>query len=51
MEGIYSTTVNMSTIDESPMAYKDMNEIIENIKDTAEIICFIKPVINIKAAE
>ena len=33
------------------MAYKDMNEIIENIKYTAEIICFIKPVINIKAAE
>lgn len=51
MEGIYSTTVDMSTIDESPMAYKDMNEILENIKDTADVLYIIKPVINIKAAD
>ena len=49
MEGIYSTSVNISTIDESPMAYKPMEEIIENIKPTADILYFIKPAINIKA--
>ena len=38
MDGIYSTTVNKSTIDESPFAYKPMEEIIENIADTAEIV-------------
>jgi len=51
MEGIYSTTVNKSTIDESPMAYKPMEEIIENIRDTVEIIDIIKPIYNFKAAE
>lgn len=49
MEGIYSTTVNRSTIDESPMAYKSKEEIIELIDPTCEIIQFLKPVINIKA--
>ena len=43
MEGIYSTTVNRSTIDRSPMAYKPMDEIIENIRDTVEITD-IKPI-------
>lgn len=51
MEGIYSTTVNRSTIDESPMAYKPMDEIIENIRDTVEITDIIKPIYNFKAAE
>ena len=51
MEGIYSTTVNKSTIDESPMAYKPMDEIIGNIGDTAEIVRIIKPLYNFKAAE
>ncbi len=51
MEGIYSTTVNKSTVDESPFAYKPMEEIIENITDTAEIVKIIKPVYNFKAAE
>jgi RNA-splicing ligase RtcB len=51
MDGIYSTTVNRSTIDESPMAYKPMGEIIENIGDTAEIVDNIKPLYNFKAAE
>ena len=49
MEGIYSTTVNESTLDESPMAYKDMGEIMENIEPTAEVIKVIKPVYNFKA--
>ena len=51
MKGIYTTSVNKSTIDESPMAYKPMQEIIENIKDTVEIIDIIKPIYNFKAGE
>ena len=51
MKGIYSTTVNQSTIDESPFAYKPMESIIENVKDTVEIVNVIKPVYNFKASE
>ena len=51
MEGIYSTCVGMATIDESPMAYKDMNEIVKLIEPTAEILFFVKPKINIKATD
>ena len=51
MEGIYTTCVSSSTIDESPMAYKPMEEIVENIKDTAEIVKIIKPIYNFKAGE
>ncbi len=50
MEGIYTTSVNSSTIDESPMAYKNPDEIIKAIQDTAEIIDIIKPVYNFKAS-
>lgn len=51
MEGIYTTSVNQSTIDESPMVYKDMQEIIDNIQDTVEIERIIKPIYNFKASE
>ena len=51
MKGIYTTSVSQSTIDESPMAYKPMNEILEYIKDTVEIVKIIKPVYNFKASE
>lgn len=51
MKGIYTTSVNQSTIDESPMVYKPIEEIIENIKDTVEIIKIIKPIYNFKASE
>ena len=51
MTGIYSTCVVPDTLDESPMAYKSIDEIIENIGPTAEIICRIKPIYNFKAAE
>lgn len=51
MKGIYTTSVSQSTIDESPMAYKPMNEILEHIKDTVEIVKIIKPVYNFKASE
>lgn len=49
MEGIYTTCVNTSTIDESPMAYKPMGEIMENVKDTVDIVDVIKPLYNFKA--
>lgn len=51
MEGIYTTSVNQSTIDESPMAYKPIDEIVENIKDTVYIYDIIKPIYNYKASE
>ena len=51
MEGIFTTSVGMSTIDESPMAYKSLEEIVENIEDTVEIIDILKPVYNFKAGE
>ena len=51
MAGIYTTCVNTATLDESPMAYKNMNEIVANIEPTAEIIAHIKPIYNFKAAE
>lgn len=51
MKGIYTTSVSQSTIDESPMAYKPMDEILEHIKDMVEIVKIIKPVYNFKASE
>ena len=49
MSDVYSTSVCPETIDESPMAYKPMQEIIDAIGDTVEIIDIIKPVYNFKA--
>lgn len=51
MQNIYSTCVNESTIDESPMVYKPMDDIINNIKDTVDIVKIIKPIYNFKASE
>ena len=51
MDGIYTTSVNKDTIDEAPMVYKPMEEIIEHIKDTVEIEKIIKPIYNFKASE
>ena len=51
MTGVYTTSVCESTIDESPMAYKPMDEIINNIKDTVDIVDILKPVYNFKASE
>lgn len=51
MAGIYTTCVNPATLDESPMAYKSIDEIIANIEPTAEIIAHLKPIYNFKAAE
>lgn len=49
MEGIFSTSVCKSTIDEAPMAYKDKDVIINAIQDTAIILDTVKPILNIKA--
>jgi RNA-splicing ligase RtcB len=49
MKGIYTTSVCTETIDESPMAYKPMQEIIECVQPTVEIKKIIKPVYNFKA--
>lgn len=50
MSGIYSTCIIPDTLDESPMAYKNMDEIVQNIEPTATIVCTIKPIYNFKAA-
>lgn len=51
MSGIFSTCINESTIDEAPMAYKRIEDIINNIGDTVDIINIIKPVYNFKAGD
>jgi RNA-splicing ligase RtcB len=51
MGNIYTTSVSMETLDEAPMAYKSINDIIDNIGDTVEIIDIIKPTYNFKASE
>lgn len=48
MEGIYTTSVQESTLDESPQAYKPMEEIINAIGDTAELLHILKPIYNFK---
>lgn len=51
MKGIYSSSVRRDTIDESPMVYKPLQEIIDNIQDTVEIVKIIKPIYNFKASD
>lgn len=51
MDGIFTTSVSSETVDEAPMVYKPMDEIVENIKDTVDILEIIKPVYNFKASE
>lgn len=51
MNGIYTTSVNEETIDEAPMVYKPMQDIIDCIGDTVEIEKIIKPIYNFKAGE
>lgn len=51
MEGIYTTSVGQSTLDECPMAYKGMDDIVNNIGPTAQIDAIIKPIYNFKAGD
>jgi len=50
MEGIYTTTANSSTLDEAPLAYKPMKEILDNIGETVEVTKIIKPIYNFKSS-
>lgn len=51
MKNVYSTSICYNTLDESPMAYKDTETIIDRIKDTCDILYMIQPLINIKAVD
>ena len=51
MEGIYTTSVNESTLDEAPMAYKALGDIIDVIRESVDVIDIMKPIYNFKAAE
>ncbi len=49
MSDIYTTSVNKDTLDECPMAYKGIDDIVNNIGDTVDVIQVIKPIYNFKA--
>ena len=49
MAGIYTTSVSRATLDECPMAYKGMQDILDNIGPTAEVVKIIRPIYNFKA--
>lgn len=51
MKGIYTTSVNPSTIDEAPMAYKALEDIIDVIRDSVDVIDIMKPIYNFKASD
>lgn len=51
MKGIYTTSVNPSTIDEAPMAYKSIDDIIDVIRDSVDVIDIMKPIYNYKASD
>jgi tRNA-splicing ligase RtcB len=51
MAGVYTTSVNESTLDEAPMAYKSLGDIIEAIQDSVDILDVMKPVYNFKASD
>ncbi|MCR5322774.1 MAG: RtcB family protein [Lachnospiraceae bacterium] len=51
MKGIYTTSVNENTIDEAPMAYKSLEDIVDVIRDSVDIIDIMKPVYNFKASD
>ena len=50
MKGVYSTSINEDTLDEAPMAYKRLEDIIDVIKDSVDIIEVMKPIYNFKAS-
>ena len=51
MAGVYTTSVNAATLDEAPMAYKRLEDIIDVIKESVEVIDVMKPIYNFKASE
>ena len=51
MKGVYTTSVNASTLDEAPMAYKSLSDIIDVIRESVDVIEVLKPIYNFKACE
>ena len=51
MQGIYTTSVNEKTLDEAPMAYKSLDDIIDVIQESVDVIDIMKPVYNFKASD
>ena len=51
MKGIYTTSVNENTLDEAPMAYKSLEDIIDVIRESVDVIDVMKPIYNFKASD
>ncbi len=51
MAGVYTTSINENTLDEAPMAYKSLDDIIDVIRETVDVIDIMKPIYNFKASE
>ena len=51
MKGVYTTSVSASTLDEAPMAYKSLNDIIGVIRESVDVIDVMKPIYNFKASD
>ncbi|MCR4678162.1 MAG: RtcB family protein [Lachnospiraceae bacterium] len=51
MEGVYSTSINENTLDEAPMAYKSLEDIIDVIRESVDVIDVMKPIFNFKASD
>lgn len=51
MAGVYTTSVNEATLDEAPMAYKSLDDIIDVIRESVDVIDIMKPIYNFKASD
>jgi len=51
MDGVYTTSIDRSTLDEAPQAYKPMQEILDAITDTVDVLKIIKPIYSFKAGD
>ncbi|WP_167959179.1 RtcB family protein [Anaerosporobacter faecicola] len=51
MKAVYTTSVNEATLDEAPMAYKSLKDIIDDIKESVDVIEVLKPIYNFKASD
>lgn len=49
MKGVYTTSINEDTLDEAPMAYKSLEDIIDVIRESVDVIDVMKPIYNFKA--
>lgn len=50
MEGVYTTSVNEDTLDEAPMAYKSLEDIIDSVRESVDVIEVLKPIYNFKTS-